>query len=91
MKENKADKVLVWIFLAGIIAGLFVNGFGYIFKAVEPNNQTITFNITGINNTEDTGTLAQLHFECIKWCGTKYDQRLLDCWDQCSTLGEENE
>jgi hypothetical protein len=71
--------VIVWLVLSAFI-NISKNG----------SDQTINFNITGIVNSTNTTTIAQIHFECIKYCiGHTNVDYYSDCWKECSTLGSE--
>jgi len=53
--------------------------------------EQVVFKIVGINNeTLNSSTLTNLHFECIKYCNDKSssDYRR-SCWEQCAMLGKE--
>lgn len=79
-----------------ILGGLTIVGIGWIVinvynishpKAPEP----IEFKITGIVNSTEPGTLAQLHFECIMYCTKQYGSSgyTKDCYEECAKLGSE--
>jgi len=59
-----------------------------IYKSTHPQSPpTINFQIMGISNASNTSTLAQMHYECIKWCANREYTRL--CWEECEKLGKE--
>ena len=79
-----------------VLAALAVVGIGWlivnIYQIINPQEQQpITFEVTGIVNSSDPGTLVQLHYECIKYCIDKYGSSgyTKDCYDQCALLGKE--
>ena len=57
----------------------------------EPEPQTITFNVVGIESPINATSLVQIHLECIKYCikNTNKDSREL-CYTQCEKLGDYN-
>lgn len=86
--KSTFDKIMPWVTILLIIYGLILGSF-YVYKLFYPNAEsTITFNVIGITNSTNATTLAQIHFECIKYCvDSRADTN--KCWDQCKSLGKE--
>lgn len=85
--KQKWDNILLSIITLAVI-GFFIFAGMNMSKHKEP--QTITFEVTGINNSEEAGTLVQLHLECVNYCTDKFYnsvQKLDMCYEQCESLG----
>jgi hypothetical protein len=81
------------IYMLGIAFVVYVAlQFFYIYNPSIKNN-TVTFEVTGITNSENASTLVSLHYECIKYCNNEYGSSSLSyiqlCFNECSKLGKE--
>jgi len=100
IKKQRDSIEYIQVIVIGIIGiaflGYVILQFVYIynpqFRAPVKNN-TVTFEVTGITNSEDPSTLVAVHFECIKYCNDRFGGNSLsyleECYKQCSLLGKE--
>ena len=88
MRKNTTEKIICIIFIITIIWGLSMWTYTTFF---EERNKTITFNVIGVNETQNATTLVQIHFECIKFCVNRLssgESSQYRCYDECAKLGK---
>jgi hypothetical protein len=90
--KDRVNNILVISGMVFLIFGILLNGLKPLIFPSSSENKTITFNVTGIENSTDANSLIQLHLECIKYCvsyfSEGYDSQYR-CYEQCSLLGKE--
>jgi uncharacterized ion transporter superfamily protein YfcC len=83
------QSIILLLFAFAIIAWLIWSIYQAFWMPEKPE-KTIKFEVTGIINGTDAGTVVQVHYECIKYCSQHVsDGYMKDCWDQCTKLGKE--
>ena len=88
--ERWLQTIVLLLFGIGIIGWLIWTIYSAFYIPDKPT-KPITFEITGITNSENASTLVQIHFECMKYCTTRYSSDYVkSCWDQCALLGKES-
>jgi hypothetical protein len=95
MKLEKISEYLktavMVLFVIGVLWNAMVMTYGLFHPGPE---QKVQLEVTGIINSTNATTLTSLHYECIKFCQSKFHgeyEKLNDCWKQCSSLGKEME
>jgi len=89
MKESNFEK---WaqVFVLFLIGVGVCGWLGYsIWGVLNPQNETIKFEVVGIaNNSPNASTLVAVHYDCIKYCSI-HEEYPNECWKQCEKLGKE--
>lgn len=90
--EDHLNIILFAVLAIGVLGWLIWSIYGAFYLPQKDNSKVITFQVTGITNSQNASTLVQLHWECIKYCMSQYTggtSELTNCWEQCALLGKE--
>lgn len=91
MIEMKTESIVQYISFAILCIALLVYVVEIGIQMAYPSENKMTFEIIGINNSMNTTSIADLHFECIKYCSyheEDYNPKKM-CYEQCAMLGKE--
>lgn len=82
------SSIILSLFLIAFIGWLIWSIYQAFWMPPQPE-KTIKFEITGIVNGTEANTLAQVHYECIKYCISHTSVNMDKCYEQCALLGKE--
>jgi len=87
--QKKMENIMFCLLVIGILGWLAWSIYSTIYYPEKEN--IVKFEVVGITNSEDTTTLMQLHYECIKYCMSHNSGSInrQQCWEQCALLGKE--
>lgn len=89
--EDRINSIMFVVLAIGILGWLIWSIYSAFYIPEKDNSKTIRFEVTGITNSENSSTLVQIHWECIKYCMsyTSGESEQDKCWKQCELLGKE--